>query len=235
MDDQPIKKCSQCGGEFPATKEYFQWRSRSGVRNPCRICDRKNQHKHRQENIEAVRQYDRERYYRDLEHNRAIRRLSYYRFRAQRIAKSSARYHEMKGQITEQRKEYYERTKQATLDKNCEYRRRNRERIAAKRKEYASGKGREVIRAIHRNRKARKRNAPGSHTAADVQRIYDAQKGYCYYCGVEVGDLYHVDHVIPLVRGGSNAPDNLVIACPVCNLSKHNKLPHEWPEGGRLL
>lgn len=44
-----------------------------------------------------------------------------------------------------------------------------------------------------------------------------------------------VDHVVPLVKGGSNGPDNLVIACSTCNLRKNDKLPHEWPEGGRLL
>jgi 5-methylcytosine-specific restriction endonuclease McrA len=38
-----------------------------------------------------------------------------------------------------------------------------------------------------------------------------------------------------LVRGGRNSPDNLVITCPVCNLKKRDKLPHEWIEGGRLL
>jgi 5-methylcytosine-specific restriction endonuclease McrA len=42
--------------------------------------------------------------------------------------------------------------------------------------------------------------------------------------------------VIPLDRGGSNGPENIVIACPECNHSKHNKLPHEWNgSGGRLL
>jgi 5-methylcytosine-specific restriction endonuclease McrA len=50
-----------------------------------------------------------------------------------------------------------------------------------------------------------------------------------------VGDTYHVDHVVPLVRGGSDDPSNLVIACVPCNLSKGDKLPHEWKRSGRLL
>jgi 5-methylcytosine-specific restriction endonuclease McrA len=41
--------------------------------------------------------------------------------------------------------------------------------------------------------------------------------------------------VVPLSRGGSNGPENIVIACPTCNLAKKDKMPHEWPEGGRLL
>lgn len=92
----------------------------------------------------------------------------------------------------------------------------------------------EKVRAIARNRRARKRAAEGTHTAADVEAQLKRQKGHCYYCGVKL-DKYHVDHVIPLSRGGSNSPDNLVIACPSCNLSKSDKMPHEWGESGRLL
>lgn len=88
------------------------------------------------------------------------------------------------------------------------------------------------------NRRARQRSAPGSHNVTDVQRQYKSQKGKCYYCFKKLSQgkkAYHVDHIIPLSRGGSNDPSNLVITCPSCNLSKKDKLPHEWPEGGRLL
>jgi 5-methylcytosine-specific restriction endonuclease McrA len=90
-------------------------------------------------------------------------------------------------------------------------------------------------RAAERRYRARKLNAAGTHTAADIQAQYKRQKGCCYYCGVKVGDTYHADHVIPLSRGGSNGPENIVIACPKCNLSKNDKLLSEWPQGGRLL
>lgn len=84
-------------------------------------------------------------------------------------------------------------------------------------------------------RRALKRNADGTHTRADVQAQYDRQHGECYYCHKRVGDTYHADHVVPLSRGGSDWPDNIVIACPTCNQRKREKLPHEWAEGGRLL
>lgn len=87
-------------------------------------------------------------------------------------------------------------------------------------------------RECARNRRALKRNAPGTHTAADVAAQYERQHGRCYYCGAKVCEAYHVDHVLPLSKGGSNGPENLVIACPQCNMSKHDKLPHEF--SGRL-
>lgn len=91
----------------------------------------------------------------------------------------------------------------------------------------------EKLRVLANRRRARELQAEGSHTAADVRAQYKSQKGKCWYCGKKVGDKYHVDHRVPLSRGGSNAPDNLVVTCPRCNLSKNDRLPHEWC--GRLL
>jgi len=82
--------------------------------------------------------------------------------------------------------------------------------------------------ALQRLRKARKLSAPGVHTAADVTAQYERQHGKCYWCHEKVGDTYHVDHVTPLVKKGSNGKENIVIACPTCNLSKGAKHPMDF-------
>jgi len=97
---------------------------------------------------------------------------------------------------------------------------------------------REVTRAAWRNRHARKLNNGGFHTVADIAKQYKNQRGKCYYCKTKISQDkrgYDVDHVIPLARGGSNGPENLVVTCPTCNRSKNARMPHEWPQGGRLL
>lgn len=50
----------------------------------------------------------------------------------------------------------------------------------------------------------------------------------CKYCGAraEDGVILHVDHVLPVVAGGTNNLMNLVTACAGCNLGK-NKIPLE--------
>lgn len=66
------------------------------------------------------------------------------------------------------------------------------------------------------------------HTAADIKSLLRTQEGLCAYCGITL-DSYHVDHVVPLSRGGGNGADNIALACPFCNLSKRDKLLHvEW-------
>lgn len=51
--------------------------------------------------------------------------------------------------------------------------------------------------------------------------------GYaCTYCGS--GDDLTCDHIVPLVRDGTNDLDNLTTACRPCNSSKGAKLVGEW-------
>lgn len=85
---------------------------------------------------------------------------------------------------------------------------------------------------VHR-RRAHKLNNGGSYTQADIELQLRSQKGRCWYCGKPLGEDQTIDHLIPLSRGGSNAPRNIVIAHLRCNLSKGAKLPHEY--NGRLL
>lgn len=86
-----------------------------------------------------------------------------------------------------------------------------------------------------RNRYARKMAAPGTHTASDVQAQYERQRGKCFWgrrvnpeCTVGLKSGYHVDHVTPLVKQGSNGRENLVLACAKCNLRKNAKHPMDW-------
>ena|SRR5690625_5293024 len=59
------------------------------------------------------------------------------------------------------------------------------------------------------------------------EEIKAKTNGRCYYCGTILPERWHVDHIKPLVRvlGEPQYPerdnfDNLVPACPPCNLYK---------------
>jgi 5-methylcytosine-specific restriction endonuclease McrA len=56
-------------------------------------------------------------------------------------------------------------------------------------------------------------------------------QGKCYYCGAQVPPKeLTLDHVVPLVRGGSSSRGNCVAACKSCNSQKQSLLPIEWAE-----
>lgn len=75
------------------------------------------------------------------------------------------------------------------------------------------------------------RDRPPAHVWRELREAIFSRDGYtCQYCGAYAVNL-QCDHVIPISRGGSNDPENLVTACQRCNQSKHNKTPDEWRGG----
>jgi 5-methylcytosine-specific restriction endonuclease McrA len=96
----------------------------------------------------------------------------------------------------------------------------------------------ETNRASSAGRRARVLAAGGSFNRKDVELQRKAQtssKGVliCWWCDKPIKGQYHIDHRVPLVKGGTNDPKNLCLACPDCNRKKGKKLPSEWI--GRLL
>jgi 5-methylcytosine-specific restriction endonuclease McrA len=141
----------------------------------------------------------------------------------QRLA---AAYQARKAELSERRKARYAANKQAALEKNREWRGKNLERHRDLCRQWAR-ENPESMRAIVAKRRAIRNAAEGCYTAEDIAKLRAEQDGRCNCCGERLSE-FHVDHVIPLSRGGSNWPTNLQLLCPPCNLSKADKLPEEF-------
>lgn len=80
--------------------------------------------------------------------------------------------------------------------------------------------------------------------------VLQRDAGICQHCGREVittreigqseesqvmvAELFHIDHIVPLARGGTNDSANLQLLCETCNLRKGSKLESEMqPEVAR--
>lgn len=95
---------------------------------------------------------------------------------------------------------------------------------------------RESINAKNANRRAMIRLAEGSFTPKQIQEKINYQRGRCANCTEKLLGKYHIDHVMPLSKGGSNYITNIEILCPGCNIAKSARLPEEWAKrNGRLL
>ena len=47
----------------------------------------------------------------------------------------------------------------------------------------------------------------------------------CQYCGQQPPDtVLHIDHILPVIEGGTNEEMNLVTSCAACNIGKGRKL-----------
>lgn len=91
-------------------------------------------------------------------------------------------------------------------------------------------KMREVMRrwrldhpAEHAARRSRIRRLRASSVEPFSQAKVDAYEGCCAYC--TTGVYEHMDHVVPLSKGGPHSLDNVVPACAPCNRRKHVWVP----------
>ena len=67
-------------------------------------------------------------------------------------------------------------------------------------------------------------------TKAQREQLKNKFGGHCAYCGDQLGDKWHADHLAPIYRGhdedkryehrGNDEIENLMPACVSCNLSK---------------
>jgi 5-methylcytosine-specific restriction endonuclease McrA len=95
----------------------------------------------------------------------------------------------------------------------------------------------EKRRVSVRNRRARIKGSPGTHTAADVAALLIAQGHKCANCNGNLKKIQrHLDHIMPIALGGANDKANLQWLCGPCNRKKNAKDPIEFAQSqGRLL
>jgi 5-methylcytosine-specific restriction endonuclease McrA len=129
-----------------------------------------------------------------------------------------------------------ERARRHTREWMRRWRRENRE-ISNDRMRKWRRENPEKSRQSNANNRANRKKAEGTFSASDVSRLLLAQGKKCAECKCRLSSTeYHVDHIMPLSKGGTNWPTNLQILCASCNLQKHAKDPFEWAKlKGRLL
>lgn len=58
-----------------------------------------------------------------------------------------------------------------------------------------------------------------------VEYLMSHQQGLCACCGKALGGSYHLDHILPVAKGGRNSDENMQLLLPACNQTKHAKDP----------
>lgn len=61
-----------------------------------------------------------------------------------------------------------------------------------------------------------------------VKKLIELQRGKCPACGKPLHGSYHIDHIVPLAKGGTNTDDNVQLLHPRCNMKKSAKDPIEF-------
>ncbi len=134
--------------------------------------------------------------------------------------------------IRAKRVERYNNDPETAAAKTRAWSRNNPDKVKERhRRDYSINKEAYKSRAAKRRAQAISR---GTYTSADVLRQHTIQNRLCYYCDVPYLDKFHIDHYIPLARGGRNDWTNIVVACEPCNRAKWALMPDEFIERLRL-
>lgn len=132
----------------------------------------------------------------------------------------------------------YQKHQQSRLQKDAKYRAENPEKTKKAIKKWATNNKEKLAQSsrewfkkhpeysahLRHNRRAMKlQNGVYKITSIEYKKLYAKE---CIYCGAK-GKI-HLDHVIPISRGGTHSIGNLVPACASCNTSKGKKFITEW-------
>lgn len=208
MNDSTMKHCSKCGVLKPLSEFHKNKNFPDGHQYKCKECARQTAREHhranREKHLEQMKEYA-------AKHKEEL--TEWRKNNREKLNQINSRYYyKHRSRLAKERKDRYRQSADYRIAK-----------VAAASKYRKTPRGKCVLAT----QSARRRSGDG-YSPEDVRDQYKHQKGKCYWCKKKVGQNYHVDHVVPLAKGGDNDKWNIVISCPECNLSKRDKLPHEW-------
>ncbi len=242
-----FKTCTKCGMMKPATSTFWQ-RQRAGKYGYtawCKVCriligreyreanretraayNRRYAEEHRDAIAQKRRDWRERNYEYDQEYNRRYREQN-----REAIAQYGREYREKNAvACAAKNKRWHEANREQELERTRRHYQDNKEHYAERMKRY-NQEHPEVSRAAYQRYRGRKREQTGEpYTGRDLVKMYENQKGSCWYCGAHLFGLYHVEHKQPISRGGLDCRSNIVLACPTCNLRKSSKTAEEFLE-----
>ena len=196
---EDTKKCPQCG-EVKSLNDFYVNNSRKdGHTAYCKLCIAINSHDYYLRNKDKCKE------------------------RIDRWVSENREY------VRERGKKYRKDKPDIEFNKQKRYRERHKEQLYLKGKKYRE-EHKDYFYNKHRERQSLKNGvSDGTVTLEAEQTLFELQDGKCAYCGCDLNiNGKHLDHILPLSRGGQHSVSNVHWVCPKCNLSKGNKTEEEW-------
>lgn len=176
------------------------------------------------------------------------------------------RLYKLTPEYIEQQRQYRSRNRDLLGAKTREWQEANREKFKAYQKAYqVANRHREIDRArawrkrnadrahitaklwrlanphikvLNEQRRRARIKGVGGNLSPDIHdRLMTLQRGKCAVCLTPIKPGFrHLDHIMPISKGGTNTDGNVQLPCPACNLSKSAKHPIDFmQERGFLL
>ena len=211
-----MKTCKKCGVEQEHSCFYKSKHTKDGFRGECKGC-RKAYDKIRYDNL-------------DREKVNSQVRLRYLKNKDQILEKNRKKYAENLDKERARSKSYREKNSNLLREKSKEYYAKNKEKERARLEKWKA-ENPELTKMGRKKRRIQQYGA--EHVFYTEKEVLDRYGTSCHICkekidfsaprrnnkeGWEKG--LHIDHVVPLARGGADSIENVKPSHGVCNLSK---------------
>jgi len=202
-----MKRCNKCGELKSLDQFHVKTQNTDGYSHTCKECKSKIDKAYREANKDVLKQKTKEKYH----NNKEVWK-----------ARNKKRYDNATPEEVQRRKEVHRKYNQNMPE---DVKKRKQE---YNKKYFASEAGKSVtIRSIHKRRAQKIASEDGTVTAQALEELKTTQEYKCNYCKVDLDftakGKVHLDHVIPLSKGGAHSITNVVWSCAKCNLLKSNK------------
>ena len=227
------KRCRTCGIEKPHADFFKAACCKDGLRGECKACVAAKQAVYNRKHSERISAKKKESYYaQGAEEIRRAKSAAYYQANRDRLKQRARENHARSAALISARR----KANRVKLNAQAAvWRAANRDHMrAVSRAWYSANK--ERLRPYKKAAKAMRRSA-GNIDPAVISFLMRAQRGKCVVCKTAIAERpYHLDHIKPLARGGTNQKTNLQLLCPPCNLAKSAKDPIDFMQSrGYLL
>jgi 5-methylcytosine-specific restriction endonuclease McrA len=214
-----MKVCSSCGN----AKAYDAFARRSsapdGHASYCRECQAIYTKVWREKNAARIKETKAA----DYAANRSSRRAQQAEYRTSNpelIAEGKKRWRQ---ENAEANREYWRR-----------YRAANHEAIREYNEKWKTAHPETYRGVVAHSNNVRREAIKSGMTSRELRDWLSYQLMSCAYCHVDCALDFHIDHFVPIARGGTHEHENLRIACPTCNLRKNSRDPYEFMESLRV-
>ena len=230
VEKRPSGKCAPCD-----RKRAREWKSKnkdkisaSGTRYRAENRDAVLSAKKEwyQKNKDRIAEKKREERIINGDDIRARQRASYRKNKDKANARTNAYYKANKSQVLEQQAKSYTANREKRMEISKRWAEKNREKCRVIKKAW-SKRNVDYIKEKTASRRATLKSA-GKLSRGIVNKLFKLQRGRCPCCGENLGTDYHLDHIVPLSRGGSNTDNNVQLLSAKCNLAKGAKNPVEY-------
>jgi len=219
------KACTKCQQTKPLTEFSPSASSKLGVRSCCKSCNALSTASYRARNPSYSAEYSKK--YRAANPERVKANNKKFREQNPNYAKDyHSQYRELEN--LRSRKNYWSDPAKQSLRKKLE-RQQNPAKFKERNRKYALSNRNKLNEKAARRRSLKANAKTYALSKKEIHKLYNSA---CIFCGKPSETM---EHLIPLVRGGSHGIGNLAPACGSCNYSKAGRTVMEWRVWKRRL